>query len=213
MLIVYEGCDEIVSPPMATSSASLTVSRTIAIDPTDMATDDSNQSFSTSPLSVDSGLECMEPSASSHWQKRFECSDSSTDSTDSGMCSGYVQKITSHQSARRTIFPTQDPEDSEDAEGSDSECDDPVHLPVLFQHHQIEDAADLTPIVDHQEQPSKRCRLEPSPDELVDVRMIDFAHTTFSGYLGDGLVHWGPDNGYLLGLDSLTKILNEINIM
>ena len=178
-----------------------------------MATDDSNQSFSTSPLSVDSGLEYMESSTSSHWQKRFECSDSSTDSTDSGMCSGYVQKIT-QSSIRRTIFQSHDADDSEDAEDSDSDCDEPVHLPVRFQHHQIDDATDLTPIVDNQaEQPSKRCRLERSSEELVDVRMIDFAHTTFSGYLGDGLVHWGPDNGYLLGLDSLTKILNEIHIM
>ena len=54
---------------------------------------------------------------------------------------------------------------------------------------------------------NKKRRLQ---DPSVDVRMIDFAHTTFSGYLGDDLVHWGPDNGYLLGLDSLTAILNEI---
>jgi inositol-hexakisphosphate kinase len=47
--------------------------------------------------------------------------------------------------------------------------------------------------------------------DCVDVRMIDFAHTTFSGYLGlDERVHWGPDNGYLLGLENLTDILSEL---
>lgn len=47
--------------------------------------------------------------------------------------------------------------------------------------------------------------------DCVDVRMIDFAHTTFSGYLGlDERVHGGPDYGYLLGLDSLTAILSEL---
>ncbi|EFX85786.1 hypothetical protein DAPPUDRAFT_313590 [Daphnia pulex] len=47
--------------------------------------------------------------------------------------------------------------------------------------------------------------------DCVDVRMIDFAHTTFSGYLGlDERVHWGPDNGYLFGLETLTGILSEL---
>jgi hypothetical protein len=47
--------------------------------------------------------------------------------------------------------------------------------------------------------------------DCVDVRMIDFAHTTFSGYLGlDERIHWGPDNGYLLGLENLTDILSEL---
>jgi hypothetical protein len=47
--------------------------------------------------------------------------------------------------------------------------------------------------------------------DCVDVRMIDFAHTTFSGYLGlDERVHWGPDNGYLLGLENLTDILKGL---
>ncbi|OQR66521.1 inositol hexakisphosphate kinase 1-like [Tropilaelaps mercedesae] len=33
----------------------------------------------------------------------------------------------------------------------------------------------------------------------VDVRLIDFAHTTYEGYEGDTTVHHGPDAGYLLG--------------
>ena len=91
------------------------------------------------------------------------------------------------------------------------------------QQHLLEEDGELTPVMENttignfgQVEPEeeamdfdlkKKRRLQ---DPSVDVRMIDFAHTTFSGYLGDDLVHWGPDNGYLLGLDSLTVILNEI---
>ncbi|RZF40561.1 hypothetical protein LSTR_LSTR013132 [Laodelphax striatellus] len=59
------------------------------------------------------------------------------------------------------------------------------------------------------------CTLEPQ----VDVRVIDFAHTTFSsrrgsntagGALSNGTVHHGPDCGFLTGLDSLKRLLLEI---
>lgn len=42
----------------------------------------------------------------------------------------------------------------------------------------------------------------------VDLRMIDFAHSTHSGYM-DPVKHAGCDNGYLKGLDTLIKILKE----
>ncbi|KAI8122626.1 Inositol hexakisphosphate kinase 2 [Lucilia cuprina] len=52
---------------------------------------------------------------------------------------------------------------------------------------------------------------------LVDVRLIDFAHTAFVPRNGSGLfpsppttIHHGPDNGFLTGLDSLNRLLNEI---
>uniref|UniRef100_A0A1B0BDW7 Kinase n=1 Tax=Glossina palpalis gambiensis TaxID=67801 RepID=A0A1B0BDW7_9MUSC len=51
---------------------------------------------------------------------------------------------------------------------------------------------------------------------LVDVRLIDFAHTAFVPRNGSGLfpnqitVHHGPDSGFLTGLDSLNRLLNEI---
>ena len=45
--------------------------------------------------------------------------------------------------------------------------------------------------------------------ELVDIRLIDFAHSTHKG-LKDASVHEGPDQGLLFGLDSLVKILREI---
>uniref|UniRef100_A0A8C7ZP46 Kinase n=1 Tax=Oryzias sinensis TaxID=183150 RepID=A0A8C7ZP46_9TELE len=45
---------------------------------------------------------------------------------------------------------------------------------------------------------------------LVDLRMIDFAHSTFKGFRGDTAVHDGPDRGYMLGLESLIEILESL---
>jgi len=45
--------------------------------------------------------------------------------------------------------------------------------------------------------------------ELVDVRLIDFAHSTHKG-LKDASLHEGPDQGLLFGLDSFVAILKEI---
>ncbi|BES96349.1 Inositol polyphosphate kinase [Nesidiocoris tenuis] len=44
----------------------------------------------------------------------------------------------------------------------------------------------------------------------VDVRMIDFAHTTFRTDSASPPLHHGPDAGFLKGLESLGLILNEI---
>ena len=62
--------------------------------------------------------------------------------------------------------------------------------------------------------------LVPNPeDSLVDVRMIDFAHTTFGhnhglsttlGSNSNSTLHQGPDCGFLTGLDSLKRLLLEI---
>uniref|UniRef100_A0A3Q2EDX2 Kinase n=1 Tax=Cyprinodon variegatus TaxID=28743 RepID=A0A3Q2EDX2_CYPVA len=66
--------------------------------------------------------------------------------------------------------------------------------------------------------PSDRCPFAP-PDcpssapqrpPLVDVRMIDFAHSTFKGFRGDTAVHDGPDRGYVFGLESLIQILESL---
>lgn len=60
---------------------------------------------------------------------------------------------------------------------------------------------------------------------ICDIRMIDFAHTTFmrkndqcmSGYVNpttvqhQGPVHQGPDNGFLRGIESLRRLLTEIS--
>lgn len=64
----------------------------------------------------------------------------------------------------------------------------------------------------------------PSGGAIVDIRMIDFAHTAFAKRSGatastssssssstSAMVqHQGPDNGFLRGLDSLNRLLTEI---
>lgn len=53
---------------------------------------------------------------------------------------------------------------------------------------------------------------------ICDIRMIDFAHTTFmrkndqmSGYSNPTTVqHQGPDNGFLRGIESLRRLLTDI---
>ncbi|MEE6519638.1 hypothetical protein FKM82_017337 [Ascaphus truei] len=47
----------------------------------------------------------------------------------------------------------------------------------------------------------------PEPPPKVDVRMIDFAHSTYKGFHDDPTVHDGPDKGYVLGLRSLVSVL------
>ncbi|KAJ0050231.1 hypothetical protein NL108_014307, partial [Boleophthalmus pectinirostris] len=64
-----------------------------------------------------------------------------------------------------------------------------------------------------QSPPTKPPDSAPSPNHhapLVDVRMIDFAHSTFKGFRGDTAVHDGPDRGYVFGLESLVGILEEL---
>lgn len=58
---------------------------------------------------------------------------------------------------------------------------------------------------------SKKCKIGHGHD--ADVRMIDFAHTTFAGYNGDKTVYSGPDSGYLLGLDNLIRLLREVETL
>ncbi|KAM6981406.1 inositol hexakisphosphate kinase 2-like [Aplochiton taeniatus] len=44
----------------------------------------------------------------------------------------------------------------------------------------------------------------------VDVRMIDFAHTTCRHYGEDSVVHEGQDSGYILGLQNLITIISQL---
>ena len=191
----------------------------------DFLTDtDAQQSFiSTSPQSVDSGLEClMETNSTSStgvtgrfkrlMRTGYEC-DNSTDSTDSGVFSGRFKN-------KRSAVCT-------DSEDSESDADHHHNIMTSF-IPTAEDDGELTPVLEASRAEEfsgqtmimdgkKRRLLEPAMqhdqcwEDFVDVRMIDFAHTTFSGYLVDGgMGHRGPDNGYLLGLDSLVGILSEL---
>lgn len=51
---------------------------------------------------------------------------------------------------------------------------------------------------------------QPKRPPRVEVRMIDFAHSTFKGFRGDTAVHDGPDRGYVFGLESLVQILESL---
>lgn len=60
-----------------------------------------------------------------------------------------------------------------------------------------------------------RAPTQPPPEERVDIRMIDFAHTAFAGAaaespLATATPHHGPDCGFLTGIDSLKRLLTEI---
>lgn len=68
-------------------------------------------------------------------------------------------------------------------------------------------ALPLTPLPPPRSAPSPQQQQQPP---LVDVRMIDFAHSTFKGFRGDTAVHDGPDRGYVLGLESLIQILEGL---
>uniref|UniRef100_A0A914UP95 Kinase n=1 Tax=Plectus sambesii TaxID=2011161 RepID=A0A914UP95_9BILA len=46
-------------------------------------------------------------------------------------------------------------------------------------------------------------------DAAIDVRMIDFEHSTYPGFRGDA-PYTGPDAGYLLGLGSLATTIHAI---
>lgn len=45
---------------------------------------------------------------------------------------------------------------------------------------------------------------------VVDVRMIDFAHTTCRHYREDSVVHEGQDSDYIFGLQNLITIISEL---
>lgn len=44
----------------------------------------------------------------------------------------------------------------------------------------------------------------------VDVRMIDFANLTHSGFVNDPIHYEGPDEGYIYGLTSLIRFFESI---
>ena len=46
--------------------------------------------------------------------------------------------------------------------------------------------------------------------QFVDVRMIDFAHTTHKGCVHDIIQYTGPDDGYIVGLNTLISAFEEM---
>lgn len=55
--------------------------------------------------------------------------------------------------------------------------------------------------------------LSPSSNKLVDVRLVDFCHSTHKTMTDDEIYHHGYDKGFVLGISNLieflTKILNK----
>lgn len=49
---------------------------------------------------------------------------------------------------------------------------------------------------------------EPQTNNVI-IKMIDFAHSTFKGFMDDPIVHFGPDKGYLRGLETLITVLEN----
>ena len=45
--------------------------------------------------------------------------------------------------------------------------------------------------------------------KYIDVRMIDFGHTTHTG-IGDSIKYTGPDDGYLFGLHSMIESFRQM---
>lgn len=43
--------------------------------------------------------------------------------------------------------------------------------------------------------------------ELVKIKLIDFAHATYDGFMKDPVVHEGPDVGFIKGIDTILNIL------
>ncbi|KFP85553.1 Inositol hexakisphosphate kinase 3, partial [Acanthisitta chloris] len=59
--------------------------------------------------------------------------------------------------------------------------------------------------------PPRRALPRAASPSRVDVRMIDFAHTTFQGSKSNPIPHDGPDHGYIFGLENLIKILQNLS--
>ena len=80
-----------------------------------------------------------------------------------------------------------------------------------------QDCSDQVPGWDDSAFPSDTSTRLPSScrcsQSKVDVRLVDFAHTTYAGFEQDKVIHEGVDRGCLLGLqtliDTFTQIYNE----
>ncbi|ERE91999.1 inositol hexakisphosphate kinase 3 [Cricetulus griseus] len=75
-------------------------------------------------------------------------------------------------------------------------------------------SSSLLIIYDGQEPPQNALETTPGTTSgdpaKVDVRMIDFAHTTYKGSWNGHTTHEGPDPGYIFGLENLIGILQDI---
>lgn len=123
---------------------------------------------------------------------------------------------------KRCAIQTLQFEDLELEDEEDEELSPPVHLKSTNKRFRVKNSSTghLSPSARsggasaaHRRRNRSR---SPLPSAHVDVRMIDFAHTSFvtktSSFSAPGAtsVHQGPDGGFLTGLDSLKRLLSQI---
>lgn len=78
------------------------------------------------------------------------------------------------------------------------------------QHDRSVDEAAINSVMDSATQDnSEHLALTQDDNCLVDVRMIDFAHSTHRGF-SDDAPHQGIDDGYLFGVQNLITIFEDI---
>ncbi|CAH2311970.1 inositol hexakisphosphate kinase 2 [Pelobates cultripes] len=89
---------------------------------------------------------------------------------------------------------------------------DGKELPEVHMDSDPEDLDDLSE--ESSDESAGAYAYKPSPNKTtastVDIRMIDFAHTTCKFYGEDSIVHEGLDTGYIFGLQNLIAIIKEI---
>ncbi|KAM6928476.1 inositol hexakisphosphate kinase 1 [Xenentodon cancila] len=111
----------------------------------------------------------------------------------------------SSQGPGRIASPSPSPHPPTQAPPASSDCHSCVPCPPSPRVHS--DSPSMAPSLISLPNPPA-----PTPQQppLVDLRMIDFAHSTFKGFRGDTAVHDGPDKGYVFGLESLIRILENL---
>ncbi|XP_054251832.1 inositol hexakisphosphate kinase 3 [Indicator indicator] len=83
---------------------------------------------------------------------------------------------------------------------------------VLIIYDGQEHKEHTAPLGNHLHFPRTNCTpLQGAQHSRVDVRMIDFAHTTFKGSKCNHTTHDGPDHGYIFGLENLIRILQSFS--
>lgn len=87
------------------------------------------------------------------------------------------------------------------------------HKPSAGSHHRRSSSTATYEDIKMKSSPSFEATIPspplPTTEPLVDVRIIDFAHSTHKG-LDDPVVYAGPDHGFLFGLENMIAILKGI---
>ncbi len=112
-------------------------------------------------------------------------------------------------------------EDEESESVDDPEGDETMDSEDMDEHSETEDGCEASgpgcsraprwePSTSSTESSSQKFFKQGSRHNGVKVRMIDFAHTTHQGFRGDRTIHSGPDQGYLLGLENLMRMFEQL---